>query len=106
MAGSNDTQDTGDIRNWRSIVTLIVFVITSKFIRTFSFGLPATGTLMLWHRYYCAVSIPHPHPDNSSSPKWTVGSSIEMSDHSWSTTRRSCEALAISDELFNGTTDR
>lgn len=63
----SDVLDTSQIKNWRSIVTLVVFVFTSKCSICLGRLYPMQLTLSLSHRYYCAFSLSYsgPHPSTS-----------------------------------------
>lgn len=49
--------DDGDITKWRSVVTLLVFIITSAFL--IHFPLIRPDSLPSLHRYRCPLSFSH-----------------------------------------------
>jgi hypothetical protein len=59
--------DTSQIADWRSIVTLIVFIVTSKCRMCLSRSYPMRLTLSLSHRYHRTFSLSYPdiRPSNN-----------------------------------------
>ena len=53
--------DTSQIKNWRSIITLVVFVFTSKSSICLERSGPLPLTPLPPHRYHCTFSLSCPH---------------------------------------------
>lgn len=65
--------DTERIREWQSIVTLIVFVFTSKYnsyIRNIALSL--SNWPLILYRYCCSLPFPYSASNSSGSMEWHV----------------------------------